>query len=53
VLTSLGLSLLPGSAPGGQEFAAAVQQLLQSLQRSSLQLLGSGGFKLEETDAGE
>lgn len=52
VLTSLGLSLLPGSVPGGREFGSALQQLLQSLQSSSLQLLGSSGFQLEAAAAG-
>ncbi|WIA22248.1 hypothetical protein OEZ85_004573 [Tetradesmus obliquus] len=52
VLTSLGLSLLPGSVPGGREFGSALQQLLQSLQGSSLQLLGSSGFQLEAAAAG-
>jgi hypothetical protein len=52
VLTSLGLQLLPGSAPGGSEFSSALQQLLQALQSSSLQLLGSGTFRVEEAVAG-
>jgi predicted nucleic acid-binding protein len=52
VLTSLGLSLLPGSTPGGREFGSALQQLLQRLRTSSLQLLGNGTFRVEEA-AGE
>jgi hypothetical protein len=52
VLTSLGLSLLPGSTPGGREFSSALQLLLQTLRTSSLQLLGNGTFRVEEA-AGE
>lgn len=52
VLTSGGLSVLPGSIPGGVEFSHALQQLLQGVQSSSLQLLGNDGLKVAtEADA--
>lgn len=47
VMTNLGLSVLPGSMPGGSCYSEAVGLLLENLKSSELQLLGGEGFKVE------
>lgn len=47
VMTTLGLSVLPGSTPGGSCYREAMALLLEGLQSSELKLLGGEGFKVE------
>lgn len=49
VMTNLGLSVLPGSQPGGNCFNEAVGLLLEGLRTSEVQLMGGEGFKVEST----
>jgi hypothetical protein len=40
VLTSLGMSVLPGSRPGGAAFTATLQQAMKTIQQSNLNIWG-------------